>query len=147
MNKESTIGLQKVDCNCNDCVFLVRDLQKFNESLEIHKQWQLDYFNGQKQRLFEAATEHRDKAKRLSNILIKEGKHNEVKELFKEAKKKAKGLEKEANGLRFQFVKKHIAIQYGRCTKFNKDVKFIPNTCQLDTQNCFVHRRDGEIDS
>ena len=28
MNKESLIELQKIDCNCNDCKFFVRDIEK-----------------------------------------------------------------------------------------------------------------------
>lgn len=28
MNKESIIALQKLDANCNDCKFMVRDLEK-----------------------------------------------------------------------------------------------------------------------
>ena len=32
-------------------------------------------------------------------------------------------------------------INYGNCTKLNKEVSFIPNTCQLETQSCFIHRR------
>jgi hypothetical protein len=33
-------------------------------------------------------------------------------------------------------------IHYGYCNKFGKDVSFLPNTCQIDTQECFKHRRD-----
>lgn len=33
-------------------------------------------------------------------------------------------------------------INYGFCNKLNKPVSFIPNTCQLETQQCFKHRRD-----
>lgn len=32
-------------------------------------------------------------------------------------------------------------LNYGDCTKFNKPVSFIPNWCQLETQECFEHRR------
>lgn len=31
---------------------------------------------------------------------------------------------------------------YGFCTKFQKDVDFIPATCQIHTQHCFEHRRE-----
>ena len=31
-------------------------------------------------------------------------------------------------------------INYGRCAKFDKPVRFLPDTCQLDTQECFQHR-------
>ena len=33
-------------------------------------------------------------------------------------------------------------VSYGNCTKFDKPVSFIANTCQIETQECFVHRRD-----
>lgn len=32
-------------------------------------------------------------------------------------------------------------LQFGDCSKFSKPVSFIPNTCQLETQNCFEHRK------
>jgi hypothetical protein len=33
-------------------------------------------------------------------------------------------------------------INYGKCNKLDKDVSFIPNHCQIETQNCFIHRRE-----
>jgi hypothetical protein len=33
-------------------------------------------------------------------------------------------------------------LNFGNCTKFNKDVSFIPVTCQVETQECFKHRKD-----
>ena len=32
-------------------------------------------------------------------------------------------------------------LAFGNCTKFAKDVSFIPNTCQIETQQCFEHRK------
>jgi hypothetical protein len=32
-------------------------------------------------------------------------------------------------------------LNFGNCTKFNKSVTFIPNICQLETQQCFEHRK------
>jgi len=32
-------------------------------------------------------------------------------------------------------------LQFGNCSKFNKPVSFSPNTCQIETQNCFKHRK------
>ncbi len=32
MNKESLIELQKIDCNCNDCKFFIRDIEKTKRS-------------------------------------------------------------------------------------------------------------------
>jgi hypothetical protein len=33
-------------------------------------------------------------------------------------------------------------INYGKCNALDKDVSFIPNHCQIETQNCFIHRRE-----
>lgn len=30
---------------------------------------------------------------------------------------------------------------YGNCLKFNKPISFISNTCQIETQHCFEHRK------
>lgn len=35
-------------------------------------------------------------------------------------------------------------VQYGNCNKLNKPVGFIPNTCQIETQDCFKHRRNDK---
>jgi len=37
---------------------------------------------------------------------------------------------------------KAAPIFSGECTKFKKTVTFIPNICQLETQHCFIHRKD-----
>lgn len=124
MDKESIIELQKLDSNCNDCIFLVRDAEKFKKSLEDHERWQLDYFNTIKQNLLDKADWYDDKTKPKYNP------------------KKAENLRKEAAKLRFQFTRKGCVINYGRCDKFDKDVSFIPNVLQLDTQDCFKHRRE-----
>ena len=49
---------------------------------------------------------------------------------------------KESVSMRFQFDKKEAMINYGRCQKLDKDVQFIPNMCQIDTQVCFEHRNE-----
>lgn len=78
MDKESIYLLQKIDCNCNDCIYMVRDFNKMKSFDFLHV-----------------------------------------------------GQEKASH-----------RVNYGHCNKFNKSVSFIPNTCQLETQNCFKHRRD-----
>ena len=78
MDRESRIELQKIDCNCNDCIFMVRDI-----------------------------------AKRKSFDRLHEGQLNA--------------------GHR---------VNYGDCSKLNKPVSFLPNTLQMDTQECFKHRRE-----
>jgi hypothetical protein len=81
MNKETIIELQKIDCNCNDCKFLIRDFEKY-------KFFDYLYTN-------------------------------------------EKG----------QVTNPSYRINYGNCIKLNKEITFIPNTIQLETQKCFEHRR------
>jgi len=114
------VGLQKIDCNCNDCAFMERDLERFKQSLEQHHKWQMDYFNKIKANLIKKAEEW-------------------VRRGFPD---KASKLREEAGKMKFQFDKKEIAVHYGGCKKFFKPVSFIPNICQLDTQDCFIHRKN-----
>ena len=78
MDKESIYELQKIDCNCNDCIFMVRDAEK---------------------------------RKKFDHLYT-----NKLNASWR--------------------------INYGYCKNLNKDVSFIPNICQLETQNCFKHRKD-----
>jgi hypothetical protein len=115
-----TLELQLVDCNCNDCFFMQRDLERFNQSLAFHEKIQKESFDKQIKRLQKAA----DYQKFVKNDLEKWNKILNQKEK-----------------LRFVFDKSAARIQYGRCTKFDKEVSFIPNQCQLETQHCFEHRK------
>ena len=76
MDKESAYLLQLIDCNCNNCKFMIRD----NSRLNLHRK---SY---------------------------------------------------EGTGLMDD-------LHFGDCDKFKKQISFIPNTCQLETQKCFEHRR------
>ena len=58
---------------------------------------------------------------------------------------KSKMHQVEANKFRFQFNRNEAMIQYGDCSKFSKPVSFIPNTIQLDTQECFENRKQVTI--
>ncbi len=120
INKESIVELQKIDCNCNDCIFMVRDLEKYKKSLELHHLWQLSYFNVIKNKLISRAEYFKSKNKmdKHESIMIEVGK------------------------LKFQFDKSDVSINYGHCNKLDKEVSFIPNVCQLETQKCFKHRKD-----
>lgn len=119
-----SIDLQKIDCNCNNCKYQVRDLNKFKEAAELHKQWQLDYFNMLKQNILNKAKEYLDKTK------------------SKYDPEKASVLKKEAAKMKFQHNKKESKINFGFCSKLKKDISWIPNVCQLETQECFKHRKD-----
>jgi hypothetical protein len=81
MDRESRIDLQKIDCNCNDCVYMIRDFDKMKSYDHLHV-----------------------------------------------------GQEKASH-----------RINYGKCSKFNKPVSFIPNVLQLETQQCFKHRRESQL--
>lgn len=81
-NKEKSLILQKIDCNCNDCKFLQRDFIKFNSFDELHK--------------------------------------NNAGQVTRPAHR----------------------INYGNCTKLQKEITFIPNLLQIHTQECFQHRKD-----
>ena len=124
MEIESIIELQKLDCNCNDCVYQVRNNDRFKVSLEQHKKWQLDYFNTLKNNLLKKADWWQNK--------------NNIKYNFE----KGETLKKEASKMRFQFDKKEATINYGKCDKFNKKISWIPNILQLHTQECFIHRKN-----
>ena len=39
-------------------------------------------------------------------------------------------------------LNKHQIEMRERVKKFNKDVSFIPEACQIETQDCFKHRRE-----
>lgn len=113
------IELQKLDCNCNDCIFMTRDMEKFKLSQKQHEKWQLDYLNSVKENLRKRAKER-----------VKKGETE-----------KAKNILKELDKMKFQFDKSTCSINYGHCTKFDKEVSFIPNILQISTQECFKHRR------
>ena len=55
MDRDSLIELQKIDCNCNDCKFMVRDLKKFNFWKEKRRQRQLEDFEKRKSKAIEDA--------------------------------------------------------------------------------------------
>ena len=118
MDKSPAYALQLIDCNCNDCGFMKRDIERFNKSLNDHHRWQLDYFNVIRDNLY---------AK--SDYWVERG-----------DLEKSEVIKKEADKMKFQFDKKEAAIHYGHCQKFDKGVSFIPVTCQIETQKCFKHR-------
>lgn len=120
-DKESRIELQKIDCNCSDCVFMIRDSDRLKDSHDFHRKIQLNEFEMERKRLIGIAENYRIKE---GNLDVWQTLHNE------------------ANKLKFQFDKKELNINYGACDKLNKPVSFIANTCQLDTQECFEHRRN-----
>lgn len=118
MIKESILELQKIDCNCNDCAFMVRDLDKYQCVLDHDKKYQLIFFRSKKARAIVRARNHKDPIKRSLALA-------------------------DAIALKHTYFPQRIPIGYGACTKFGKQVDFMPNVLQLDTQKCFKHRKDS----
>ena len=111
------IDLQNLDCNCNNCKHLVRDLDKSNKWKEFHRGYQRHLFDIKVTNLREKADAYRRKW-----------------EL-----EKFEALHNEADKMRFQFEKKPLTLSYGICG--DNDITFIPNTLQLTTQKCFINRK------
>lgn len=115
MDKESIYQLQKIDCNCNDCKFMVRDLATYQKWYDYHFNLDLIEFENRKAKAIEDAKNIEDERGRESMLRI-------------------------AHKMKHQFDKSKL-LQYGNCEKYGKSVSFIPATCQLETQQCFEHRR------
>lgn len=97
-----------------------RNLARFEQSLKDHHEWQYNYFLAILEKRLQAV-----------NYWYEKG---EIE--------KAMTLKKEADSMSFQFNKKECYINYGHCQKFDKPVSFIPGVCQIETQKCFIHRKD-----
>ncbi len=123
MASESIIELQKIDCNCNNCIYLERNFDKYNKWLEWRKQLQFNDFEKAKNKAIQDAQRHIDNAIDENDL------------------KAAKGNMRVALKMSFQFDKVGV-ISYGNCTKLNKEITFIPDLCQVETQTCFKHRKD-----
>lgn len=108
-----------IDCNCNDCKFMVRDIPKKKYWLDKHDTWAFNHFNTIKNSLLAKADFHDENGRHSTAEIVR----------------------KQANKMKYQFDKKEVSINYGDCAKFNKAVSFLPGVCQLDTQDCFEHRR------
>lgn len=72
MIKESRYELQKIDCNCNDCIFMIRDSNKFDEVVRQDKIDQEFLFTNKKRRAIEKAkiTIKTNEAKGAMGIVI-----------------------------------------------------------------------------
>ena len=119
MNKEDAILLQKIDCNCNDCLFMRRDFDAHTYWLNWHKAQSESDFKKNQQKAIKDALSISDKAHRSAELL-------------------------KASKMKWQFNKSNL-LQYGYCDKHAERVSFIPGTCQLETQECFIHRRETII--
>lgn len=107
--------LELLDCNCNECIHMERDFVKYKKWEEYWRNYDLVLFEKQKQ-----------EAIRIANLDPTE--------------KGRQTLLSKANKMQFEFDKSHLT-NYGRCKKFCKDISFRQGNFQLETQQCFSHRR------
>ena len=122
ISKESAFELQLIDCNCTDCVFMIRDLDKF----KVWEHWS---------RNLQLVDFERSKAKDIvdANWVI----DNAIDENML---KSGQGMLRKANKRSFQFSRMGL-FNFGVCDKFKKEVNFIQGICQINTQSCFSHRK------
>lgn len=120
--KAPSFESQLIDANCSDCIFMIRNLEKFKIQEEWNRNLQEQDFNRQKAKEIEDAQWVIDNA--TDDLMRKSG----------------EGMLWKANKMKFQFSRVGL-ISYGHCSKLDKHVSFIPNTCQIETQECFEHRR------
>lgn len=94
---------------------MVRNIDKYKSWENNRKNMQFEDFERKKQKAFDIANECEDPKGKETLLAVAE---------------------------KMEFIYEKGIIQYGNCTKFDKEVSFIPNTCQLETQQCFEHRRN-----
>ena len=117
LDKDSIFELQCIDSNCNECAFLIRDIEKFKEWEQWNRELQLKDFEVKKAKAIEDAKKQKP--------------YNEW-------------LVKKAQNLQFQFNCEGL-LSYGNCARFNKKVSFIPMNCMPENINCFRHRKISKI--
>ncbi len=111
-----------IDFNCSDCIFMSRDMDRYQKSHDWHKRMgEVEFYQQKGKAILEAW-----------DVINKATDDNELRN--------GKGLLRVSMKMKWQFEKKFL-LNYGNCTKFNKPVSFMANTCQIDTQECFKHRR------
>lgn len=132
MDKQSAYELQKIDCNCNDCGFLIRNLDKKNNLIIEDKILQEEMFWLTKNRKIERIQGYIDNLKKYINLIKGADRKIERKTIALDQVKQSS----------HSYQGDRIPILYGTCTKYGKEISFQPNICQLDTQQCFVHRKD-----
>lgn len=122
-----SLELQILDCNCNDCGFMLRDFNKLSEAKEIAYNGNKELFERWKKRKMQEAWDFNNSPTPPEGQV--DNRFKKCSNLIKEVRKR-------------EFVFSHDSnIHYGQCKKFNKEVTFIPNILQLETQECFIHRK------
>lgn len=128
MNEEKLIN-----CNCNDCIYMVRSFNKRQEHINLHYREQKKSFDTKRAKLL----------KKIDENLLKVERGTMSK---KDCKRKNKATMNMVNSMEFVFDGGKTSLHYGRCILNGtskdeiKEVSFIPNILQLHTQDCFKSR-------
>ena len=120
IDKESAYLRQCIDCNCNDCIFLERSKERALASKEFHKHLDQLAFD----KVWDNLTQKANEARVQDNNL-----------------EKFDAILTERDKMKFQ-PQYTCGLLFGHCKKKNMDISFMPNICQLETQDCFLHRKD-----
>lgn len=107
--------LQMIDTNCNHCIHMERDLDKWKYWHDIKRNWEETEFNRLKEKAIKEAEAIEDESNR-------------------------RGMLRVAHKMRFQFEKKGL-ISYGYCKVKDIQVTFMPQICCPENQGCFKHRK------
>ena len=102
---------------------MIRDMGMFHKWELWTRQLQENDFNRQKEKAIQDA-----------NIAIANAANDADR-------RSCEGVLRKAEKMKFQFNRDGL-ISYGNCSKFNKPISFLPQTCQIETQKCFIHRKD-----
>lgn len=118
MDKDSIIALQKIDCNCNDCKFFVRDMDALKASKQFHRDYCAWSYRVRRQYCWDEAQK-----------ALAKGEQKRHDEMMRQRR-----IVTVDTGYKTGLV-------FGNCAKLNKPITTVPNVCQPDTQQCFEHRR------
>lgn len=103
METNGTYERQKLDCNCNDCIFMIRSFEHRQKYEDNHYNWQKKQFDLTRRNLLKRADEH-----------IIKGLRGDVP--MDDAKTKQKAILMEVKKLTFQFDKGGCTLSYGYCS-------------------------------
>lgn len=111
--------MKEIDCNCNDCKWMVRDSILRKSWLEKHRQWDFEIFEFEKKKAISDAQAVID-----MGIEINSG----------------NGMMRVAQKMKFQFDKSGL-IHYGKCSILHKGTTFIPEINMWPQNNgCYEMR-------
>ena len=119
--KESKYEEQKINCNCNDCIYLERDFIALEESKKRNRSyyaWSYKYRRCNKLKRAKKALEGTETNQKRHDALLEERSNLSLDTSFRSG------------------------LSFGKCRKLEKDITFIPNLLQIETQGCFKHRLD-----